>query len=139
MGIFIAKAIVDGHILGVTFSPLLLTTLRGTQPTVDDLRDSDYDFFSGLRWIEQNDVSSADLFFNVSFEDYLGVSKTVSLGDYGDSAKVTEENKVDYVRLMLEWRSRTRFEPCLSYLLDGFYSILEVEDLKNFTNKEIQM
>lgn len=114
----------------MSFSPLLLTVLRGSSPQLEDLLLSEPQFYSGLKWIEGNDVSSADLPFSVSYEDMFGGSKTVLLGDSGENAKVTEDNKEEYIRLMLEWLCRKRYEPCLSHLYDGFYSLIKEGDLR---------
>jgi len=61
----------DGQILGVQFTPLFLAVLKGGEPSMEDLRLSDPEYHSGLHWIEQNDVASADLPFSVSYEGYF--------------------------------------------------------------------
>merc|ERR1719197_1593232 len=69
----------------------------------------------------------------------FGESITVPLGGVDENEKLTEENKDHYIELMLKWLSETRFEPCLSHLKDGFYSLMRNGDLKHFRVDEIQM
>ena len=130
LGVLIAKAIIDNQILGVSFSPLFLTLLKGSTPQLEDLLYSDPEFYNGLKWIEDNNVENADLPFSASYEDMFGESKTVVIGDFGENTKVTEDNKKEYISLMVEWLCRRRYEPCLSHLYNGFYSLMREGDLK---------
>lgn len=124
IGIFIAKAIADGQILGATFSDLLLCLLRGERVQLDDLRAAEPEIYHSLQWILSNDVTEADLSFSVSYEGAFGQMITVSLGGHPEGTKVTEENKGSYVDSMVDWLGKERYEPSLSHLLSGFNSVI---------------
>ena len=82
IGILIAKAMSDAQILGVTFSNLLLSVLRGVPAVLSDLQTAEPEFYSSLNWILSNDVTEAELAFSVSYEGVFGESLTIPLGTF---------------------------------------------------------
>jgi hypothetical protein len=101
-----------------------LCLLRGENVHLDDLRVVEPEVYHSLQWIISNDVTEADLSFSVSYEGAFGQMITASLGGYPEGTKVTEENKGSYVDSMVNWLGKERYEPSLSYLLSGFYSVI---------------
>lgn len=143
LGIFMAKAIADNQTLGLLISPLLLSWMCGLSnnlnpSTLEDLKDFEPQYWSGLNWIIDNDVTEMELTFSCSFE-LFGESKIVELKDFGLSISVTERNKLEYVQLFVEWLLRKRFEPGLTSLLEGFHEHISVDELMHFKPKELQM
>lgn len=137
LGIFLAKALVDNHTLGFTFSKTILMLLSGKSPQLEDLKE-DGAFYKGLKWVENNDVTDADLTFSASYE-LFGSTETVDLIDGGRSESVTEENKHEYIELMTAWLTRKRFEPCISYLIEGFSRHVPTKDLLHIHPSELQI
>ena len=54
-------------------------------------------------------------------------------------AAKTELNKNEYTQKMIRWLGRDRFEPCVSHLLEGFYSIIPKSFLAFLRPEELQM
>ena len=61
IGIFIAKALQDGHTLGLRLDPALLTFLAGREPSLKQLSDADPLYYRGLTWVLENDVTGKTL------------------------------------------------------------------------------
>jgi hypothetical protein len=162
IGCFFAKALVDEQPLGVQFNRILLAHFLGTRPGLDDVAHADPSMHRGLKWVQENDVTDADLTFSASY-DLFGEAKEVHLtatgpaevktspsdaatcsnnvasaGGCGGVDVVTEENKDVYVERMVSWLVLHRFEPSLSYMLEGFHSIVPAVYLQHFTAGELQ-
>jgi len=147
LGIFLSKALLDTQPLGIQFNPLLLSLMCGKTPTMADLEEGDPDFFKGLRWVLDNDVTGAGLSFTANYE-LFGVTRTVLLTENGpvlqdadnevDGELVTEENKHVYVDRLNHWLTRGKFEPSLTHLLEGFHGVSPVDMLVHFSPQEVQ-
>ena len=76
--------------------------MLGKVLTMRDLESIDPQLYNSLTWIEENDVDECDLemYFEVDY-DLLGEVKTHVLKEGGEDIKVTEENKIEYIKL--EW------------------------------------
>ena len=115
-----AKAIIDGHTLGLFLNQLLLIYLVGGTPSYDDLENIEPAYFNGLEYIKRHDVSELDLNFTATYE-LFDEPQVVELKPNGRNELVSQTNKGHYCQLMCEWLIRKRFEPGLSYLLEGFH------------------
>jgi len=167
VGRFFAKAIVDGQTLGVNLDPLLLCLMGGREPRLDApgagftvgseeasaaaeanvgcidnkgiLQLAEPLYYRGLKWVQNNDVTYADLTFTVSYE-LFDESQTVELVPYGHQCPVTEANKLEYVRLMTKWLLQDRYEPALSSFMDGFTQHINVsKHMRLFSLSELQL
>ena len=73
--------------------------------TLKDLESIDPEFYNSLCWIRDNNIEECDLemFFCTDFE-ILGKISEVELKPDGKNIQVTEENKEEYVNMMMQWR-----------------------------------
>ena len=110
----------------------------GKHLTLSDLRSLDSSMYRGLQWVLDNDVTDMDLTFSASFE-LLDSQRTVNLVPDGDSRTVTEENKREYVDLMMSWLIRGRFEPAVTHFVETFHSILPADLFSHFSLEDIQL
>ena len=138
LGVYIAKALIDNQTLGILLSPLLLLLFAGRTIGLRDLEEIDSSFYKGLKWVEENDVSGADLTFSVAYE-LFGDTITVDLIEDGRNVTVTEENKHEYKALMIEYIARGRFEPAVTSLLEGFNRHIPSNYLSHFTHHELKV
>lgn len=76
-----------------TFRPSALKDLESLEPA----------FYNSLLWIQQNDPEPLDLTFTVE-EEAFGQLTTHELKPGGLDTPVTEENKHEYIDLMIKWR-----------------------------------
>jgi len=155
IGIFFAKALVDEQPVGISFNQILLAHFLGRPPCMEDVRVADPSMHRGLQWVQENDVTHADLTFSASYE-LFGESKEIVLTEEGPvpvakdagaglspsqspALAVTEDNKAMYIERMMSWLTHSRFEPSLGYMLDGFHSIVPTLALRHFRTDEIQV
>lgn len=137
-GIFLAKALYDNQTLGINLDRVLVKLLCGLEPELDDLRVSEPEFYKGLVWVLENDVTGADLTFTCSYE-LFGESKVVELVPFGGAKVVDENNKGEYVGLMQTYLTYGRFQPAMGHLLAGFHEHIKTHHLQHFRIEEIQM
>jgi len=138
VGQFLAKALIDNQTLGMSLERVLTKLLLGREPVLDDLRDSEPEFFKGLNWVLDNNVEGSDLTFTCSYE-LFGESKVVELVPFGAAKLVDDDNKGEYVGLMQTWLFNGRYQPALGHMLAGFSEHVPLAWLQHFRVEETQM
>lgn len=79
----------------------------------------DLDYYKSLVWMLENDIT--DIItetFSVETDDF-GDKKTIDLVPDGRNVPVTEENKHEYVRLLVEYRLLTSVQEQMENFLVG--------------------
>ena len=79
-----------------------------------------------------------ELYFVADYE-LLGEIKTAELKPGGNDIKVTEENKLEYIELMVEWRFNRGIEDQTKAFFTGFNSVLPIEWLQYFDERELEV
>lgn len=154
------KAIYDQHMLTMPLSGVLLAHLIGftgegrqgggeestpakrniskTKPadivfTEEDLADLDSALFKSLKWIENNNIEGVidNTFTVASKANKAKVEKEVNLCKNGDQIEVTESNKLDYVKLLEQWKTTFSVNSLLSHFLEGFWDIIPLEVIQD--------
>nr|XP_054755636.1 E3 ubiquitin-protein ligase Nedd-4-like [Lytechinus pictus] len=103
---------------------------------LDVKRDSEY--HSSLQWITDNDPVDLDLTFAVD-EESLGTTKTTELKRNGANIPLTNDNKGEYIQLVIEWRFVNRVRKQMDAFMDGFTSLVPRELLSMFDENEIEL
>ena len=103
VGRIIGKAIYDGRLLDAYFSRSFYKHILGKAVDYKDIEAIDPEYYKSLEWMLDNPVADLDLTFSVDAEDF-GEAKTIELKPNGKDISVTDENKVEYVRLVTEQR-----------------------------------
>lgn len=124
IGKMIGKAIYDGRLLDAYFSRSFYKQILGRKVELRDLESVDPDYYKSLVWILENPIEGVvDVDFTLEADEF-GVNKTVELKENGAQIPVTEENKQEYVRLVVEYRLDTAIKDQVKAFLDGFYEII---------------
>ena len=79
-----------------------------------------------------------DLTFSVE-EDQFGVLVTIDLKPGGRDVPVTDENKMEYIELVVQWRIGKRVEEQKDSFLEGFYELIPQELIGVFDEKELEV
>jgi E3 ubiquitin-protein ligase HUWE1 len=137
-GRIIARAIVDGQCLDAHLTRGVLKYLLDHCLVPADLEDIDEQLHRSLQWMMDNDITGSDFHFIADFE-YLGKYGTAPLKEDGETIEVTNENKEDYVELMVSYRLRKEIEKQLEHFRDGFYSVIPANELKIFKPNELDL
>ncbi|KAI8891017.1 HECT-domain-containing protein [Backusella circina FSU 941] len=106
---------------------------------VADMESVDADFHRSLKWILDNDITDVlDLTFSVD-DDRFGEMVTVDLKPEGRDIEVTEENKVEYVDLVTEWRIFKRVEEQFNAFKEGFNQLIPQDLINVFDERELEL
>ncbi|XP_076044003.1 WW domain containing E3 ubiquitin protein ligase suppressor of deltex isoform X2 [Oratosquilla oratoria] len=140
IGRFIAMALYHGKFIYSGFTMPFYKRMLGKKITMKDLEAIDPEFYNSLVWIKENNIEECglELTFSTDFE-VLGKISEVELKEGGKDIAVTEENKEEYVNLMMQWRlERGQVEQTRQFL-DGFAEVVPLEWLKYFDERELEL
>lgn len=139
VGRIIGKAIYDGRLLDAYFTRSFYKCIIGTPVDYKDIEAVDPEFHKSLEWILQNDITDIlDLTFSTEVDDF-GRLKIVDLKPNGRTIAVTEENKVEYVRLVSEQRLVLAIKEQIQAFLSGFHDVVPKELVKIFNEQELEL
>ncbi|CAI5714766.1 unnamed protein product [Hyaloperonospora brassicae] len=133
-GRLLGKAILDGLVLEVSMSLPLLKHLLGVPITFSDLEFLDEELYKHLSWVRDNNHVDA-LCITFSIQTPLG--ETVELKPGGSNIDVTDENKMDYLSLVLRYRMLDSVAGQLTALLKGLYEVIPKSLLTIFDYQEL--
>ncbi|KAI5370809.1 Putative HECT domain-containing protein [Septoria linicola] len=139
IGRIIGKALYENRVLDCHFSRAVYRKILGKSVSLKDMETLDLDYYKSLVWILENDIT------DVTFEtfsvdvDSFGVTQTIDLIENGREIPVTEENKHEYVRHVVEYRLIKSVEKQLDNFLAGFHEIIPAELVSIFNEQELEL
>jgi len=102
IGRIIGKALFEGRALDCHFSRAVYKRILGNSVGMKDMESLDLEYYKSLQWMLENDITDI-LTEHFSYEsDNFGEVKVVDLKPNGSDIPVTEENKHEYVNLIVE-------------------------------------
>jgi E3 ubiquitin-protein ligase HUWE1 len=119
IGRIIGKALYEGRVLDCHFSRAVYKRILSKAVSLKDMESLDPDYYKSLIWMLENDIT--DIItetFSVD-NDKFGVVETIDFIPNGRNIPVTEENKHEYVRLMVEWKLTGSVKEQLDEFLKG--------------------
>lgn len=119
IGRIIGKAIYDNKLLDCHFSRAVYKRILGKSVSLKDMETLDLDYYKSLVWMLENDIT--DIItetFSIDADDY-GEQKVIDLKPNGRNIPVTEENKAEYVKLVVEYRLVESIKDQLNKFLEG--------------------
>ncbi|VDN81755.1 unnamed protein product [Brugia pahangi] len=140
IGRFIAMALFHGKFIYSGFTMPFYKKMLRKKFTLKDLESVDAEFYNSLMWIKENNVDECDmeLYFVADYE-LLGEIRTHELKDGGAELKVCEENKEEYIELLMEWRFNRGIEQQTRAFFTGFNSVFPLEWLQYFDERELEL
>ncbi|QUC16386.1 uncharacterized protein UV8b_00627 [Ustilaginoidea virens] len=139
IGRIIGKALYEGRLLDCFFSRAVYKRILGKSVSVKDMESFDPDYYKSLCWMLDNDIT--DIItetFSVE-DDEFGVTKVVDLVPSGREMVVTEENKHDYVRLVVEHKLLASVKDQMESFLKGFHEIIPSDLISIFNEQELEL
>ncbi|KAL4099686.1 hypothetical protein PRIC1_007486 [Phytophthora ramorum] len=133
-GRLLGKSILDGLVLEVSLALPLLKHLLGVPITFSDLEFLDEELYKHLSWVRDNDHVDA---LCVTFSIQTPSGETVELKPGGESIDVTDENKMEYLSLVLRYRMLDSVAEQLTALLKGLYEVIPKSLLTIFDYQEL--
>lgn len=139
IGRIISKALYEGRVLDCYFSRAVYKRILGKSVSVKDMESFDPDYYKSLCWMLENDIT--DIItetFSVEDEEF-GVTNVVDLIPNGRDVAVTEENKKEYVRLVVEHKLLSSVKEQMERFLEGFHDIIPAELISIFNEQELEL
>ncbi|KAL7799741.1 hypothetical protein V8C37DRAFT_89902 [Trichoderma ceciliae] len=139
IGRIIGKALYEGRLLDCFFSRAVYKRILGKSVSVKDMESFDPDYYKSLCWMLENDIT--DIItetFSVE-DDEFGVTKIMDLVPNGREITVTEENKHEYVRVVVEHKLLSSVKEQMENFLSGFHDIIPAELISIFNEQELEL
>ena len=129
IGRIIGKALYEGRALDCHFSRAVYKRILGKTVSIKDMETLDLDYYKSLLWMLENDITEIITeTFSVETDDF-GVTEVVDLTENGRNIPVTDENKHEYVQLVVEYRLTGSVQAQLEMFLQGNVAWLAILDL----------
>lgn len=140
VGRVIAKAIYDNKLLECYFTRSFYKHILGIPVKYTDMESEDYSFYRGLVYLMENNINNLglDLTFSTEISEF-GVTETRDLIPNGRHIPVTEENKMEYVRLVCQMKMTGAIKQQLNSFLEGFYDIIPMRLISIFNEQELEL
>ena len=121
IGRVIGKALYEGRALDCHFSRAVYKRILGKPVSIKDMETLDLDYYKSLLWMLENDITDI-ITETFSIEtDNFGIIQIVDLIENGRNVPVTEENKQEYLQLVVEYRLTGSVKMQLEEFLKGMY------------------
>uniref|UniRef100_A0A8C2XG77 E3 ubiquitin-protein ligase NEDD4-like n=1 Tax=Cyclopterus lumpus TaxID=8103 RepID=A0A8C2XG77_CYCLU len=112
-------AVFHGKLLDGFFIRPFYKMMLGKQISLKDMESVDSEYYNSLKWILENDPTELDLRFCID-EDNFGQTYQVDLKPSGSDMVVTNENKKEYIDLVIQWRFVNRVQKQMNAFLEVF-------------------
>ncbi|KEY69985.1 hypothetical protein S7711_04003 [Stachybotrys chartarum IBT 7711] len=140
IGRVVGLAIFHRRFLDAFFIGALYKMILGKAVALADMEGVDADFHRSLQWMLDNDISGGILEQTFSTEDErFGVLTVEDLIPDGRNIEVTNENKKEYVDLMVKWRIEKRIAEQFQAFKDGFHELIPHDLINVFDERELEL
>jgi E3 ubiquitin-protein ligase NEDD4 len=140
IGRVVGLAIFHRRFLDAFFIGALYKMVLGKAVALADMEGVDADFHRSLQWMLDNDISGGILEQTFSTEDErFGVLTVEDLIPDGRNIDVTNENKKEYVDLMVKWRIEKRIAEQFQAFRDGFHELIPHDLINVFDERELEL
>lgn len=140
IGRVVGLAIFHRRFLDAFFIGALYKMVLGKAVQLADMEGVDADFHRSLQWMLDNDISGGILEQTFSTEDErFGVMTVEDLIPNGRDIDVTNENKKEYVELMVKWRIEKRIEEQFKAFKEGFHELIPQDLINVFDERELEL
>ncbi|XP_069072945.1 NEDD4-like E3 ubiquitin-protein ligase WWP2 isoform X2 [Pleurodeles waltl] len=140
IGRLIAMALYHMKFIDTGFTLPFYKRMLNKKPTLKDLESIDPEFYNSIVWIKENNLEECELeLYFIQDMEILGKVTTYELKEGGESIRVTEENKEEYIMLLTDWRFTRGVEEQTKAFLDGFNEVAPLEWLRYFDEKELEL
>uniref|UniRef100_A0AAV2ITM2 E3 ubiquitin-protein ligase NEDD4-like n=1 Tax=Knipowitschia caucasica TaxID=637954 RepID=A0AAV2ITM2_KNICA len=131
-------AVFHGKLLDGFFIRPFYKMMLGKQISLKDMESVDSEYYNSLKWILENDPTELDLRFCID-EDNFGQTYQVDLKPNGSDMVVTNDNKQEYIDLVIQWRFVNRVQKQMNAFLEGFTELILIDLIKIFDENELEL
>ncbi|XP_064112811.1 LOW QUALITY PROTEIN: E3 ubiquitin-protein ligase Nedd-4-like [Macrobrachium nipponense] len=131
-------AVYHGKLLDAFFIRPFYKMMLSKPIELKDMESVDSEYYNSLLWIQENDPADLDLTFSVD-EESFGQTSSHSLKENGANIPVTNENKHEYIELVIKWRFVQRIHDQMEAFRDGFNDVIPISQIKIFDENELEL
>uniref|UniRef100_A0A8C4NBE9 HECT-type E3 ubiquitin transferase n=1 Tax=Eptatretus burgeri TaxID=7764 RepID=A0A8C4NBE9_EPTBU len=132
MAVFHGK-LLDGFFIRPFYKMMLQKTI-----VLKDMESVDGEYYNSLMWILENDPTDLDLRFCID-EDLFGQTHQIELKPNGSEVVVVDENKREYIDLVIQWRFANRVQKQMNAFMEGFCDLISLDLIKIFDENELEL
>jgi len=138
IGRIAGMAVYHGKLLDAFFIRPFYKMMLGKAIDLKDMESVDSEYYNSLLWIKENDPSELELTFCVDEESFGHFSQRELKPD-GANIPLTNENKDEYISLVIQWRFVSRVHDQMTAFLDGFSGLVPLPLVKIFDEHELEL
>ncbi len=141
VGRIIGKAIADGFLLDCHFTRSFYKHILLIPISYHDIEAIDPGYYKSLRSLLDfsiQDIGLDDLMFTVESSNF-GKHTTVELKPNGKNIKVTDETKMEYVKLVTHHRMTIAIKDQIDAFLTGFHELVPPHLISIFNENELEL
>lgn len=139
IGRVVGLAIFHRRFLDAFFIGALYKMMLNKAVVLSDMEGVDADFFRSLQWMLDNPIEGVlDQTFSTEDERF-GVTNIEDLKPGGRDIEVTDENKKEYIDLMVKWRIQKRIDEQFQAFITGFHELIPAELVNVFDERELEL
>ncbi|XP_033840480.1 E3 ubiquitin-protein ligase NEDD4-like isoform X1 [Periophthalmus magnuspinnatus] len=131
-------AVFHGKLLDAFFIRPFYKMMLQKPINLQDMESVDSEYFNSLMWILENDPTDLDLRFTVD-EELFGQTHQHELKLGGAEIVVTNENKKEYIHLVIQWRFVNRVQKQMTAFKEGFFELIPQDVIKIFDENELEL
>ena len=141
VGRIIGKAICDGVALDVYFTRSFYKHILGQEVRYNDMEDLDPDFYRNLQMLTEINLDDNDLheYYFAYEEEEFGRIVMKELVPGGKNIRVTETNKMDYIKEICHMKMTKEINSQIQNFLEGFYEMVPKHLVGIFDAKELEL
>ncbi|MCO5588845.1 hypothetical protein L7F22_042805 [Adiantum nelumboides] len=138
LGRIVGKAIYEGILLEFQFSHAFIWKLLGRYVFFDELSALDPELHQNLLYLKHYDGDAVDLALDFTVtEELFGKRKVIELKPGGAHIQVTNENKLQYVYAMADYKLNKQMQPLICAFAGGLSDIICPAWLSLFNAREL--
>ncbi|KAG7230496.1 hypothetical protein INR49_024605 [Caranx melampygus] len=131
-------AVYHGKLLDAFFIRPFYKMMLQKPIILQDMESVDSEYFNSLMWILENDPTDLDMTFTID-EELFGQTHQHELKPGGAEIVVTNENKKEYIHLVMQWRFVNRIQKQMSAFKEGFFELIPQDLIKIFDENELEL
>ncbi|KAM7262797.1 hypothetical protein ACFE04_000480 [Oxalis oulophora] len=137
LGRVVGKALYEGILLDYSFSHVFVQKLLGRYSFVDELSTLDQELYRNVMYVKHYDGDVKDLCLDFTVtEESFGSRHDIELKPGGRDTCVTNENKMQYVHAMADYKLNRQILPYSNAFYRGLTDIISSSWLKLFNASE---
>lgn len=139
IGRVVGLAVFHRRFLDAFFISAFYKMILRKKIVVDDMEGVDAEFYRNLEWTLDNDITDVlELTFSI-VDNRFGEMVTVDLKPNGHNTPVTNDNKLEYVELVTQWKIEKRVKEQFKAFITGFNELIPDDLVNVFDERELEL